>query len=109
MSASNATRFFGSSVGAQSKLDGRDSLLSPKLVAQHELQQVLNKGYTIAQNQNMTSKLESGLQRSIDDLRKDASSAYRKVGEVSVTLPPGFGLKKPSAAQSRKNQISSFA
>ena len=49
------------------------------------------------------------MQRSIDDLRKDASSAYRRVGEVSVTLPPGFGLKKPSAAQSRKNQISSFA
>ena len=78
---------------------GRDSVASPTMVANQELQEMLNQGYMISDNRVSKADVTDAFHRSLDSFNKQQNGGrevHRMVGDVNIVLPPGFGLKQPS-------------
>ena len=54
----------------ESKVTGSDPLMSPQLLARHELQQMLNQGYQITDNRTSKAEVEDSFHRSLDAFNK---------------------------------------
>ena len=75
-------------------------------MARHELQNMLNQGYEIRDNRVSKADVQEAFHRSLESFEKPESKKVRLVGDVNVTLPPGFGLKKPSVDAKQNNNMS---
>ena len=73
----------------------QESGTSPQLAAYQELQTMLSLGYTITDNRVSKADPETAMHRSLESFNRPGAGgeAAHVPGEVSLQLPPGFGLK----------------
>ena len=86
---------FNSGIGSK---QGRESAMSPQLIAYQELQAILNQGFKITDNRKSKADAEDAMHRSLDSFNKKNA---RAPGDVNLTLPPGFGLKVPKLVKNK--------